>query len=73
LLFSHSTYYCAAYVSVKSEKSEALASAKAAAAPVATKGGKKKKFLNQGTKGGDDGLSDYKYSNYSVDDEYDFM
>lgn len=60
---------------VKSEKAEAAAAAKAATtAATATKGGKKgKKFLNQGTKGGDSGLEDYKYSNYSVDDEYDFM
>lgn len=58
---------------VKAEKADAIATQKAATA-AATKSGKgKKKFLNTGTKGGDDGLSDYKYSNYSVDDEYDFM
>ena len=56
---------------VKSEKAEATAAAKAKTE--ATKGKKGKKFLNTGTKGGDSGLEDYKYSNYSVDDDYDFM
>jgi translation initiation factor 3 subunit J len=57
---------------VKSEKADAAAAAKAAA-PVAT--GKKKKFLNQGGKGGDSGLEDYKYDTKggNYDDDYDFM
>lgn len=62
---------------VKSEKAEAVAAQKAATAAAATaKGGKKgKKFLNQGVKGDDSGLTDYKYSTAggNYDDDYDFM
>jgi|TARA_B100001540_G_C15629075_1_gene561262 translation initiation factor 3 subunit J len=58
---------------VKAEKAEAIAAQKATAAATAKAGKGKKKFLNQGTKGGDDGLSDFKYANHSVDDDYDFM
>ena len=29
--------------------------------------------MNQGTKGGDSGLDDYKYETYDVEDELDFM
>ncbi len=61
---------------VKSEKAESAAAAKAASASATTTGsGKKKKFLNQGGKGGDSGLEDYKYDTKggNYDDDYDFM
>ena len=61
---------------VKTEKAEAVAAAKAATAATATTKGKKgKKFLNQGVKGDDSGLTDYKYSTKggNYDDDYDFM
>ena len=41
--------------------------------PVAIGKGKGKKFLNSGGKADSSGLEDYKYSNASIDDDYDFM
>lgn len=58
---------------VKAEKAESLAAAKAATLATQKSGKGKKKFLNQGTKGGDSGLDDYKYETYDVEDELDFM
>jgi translation initiation factor 3 subunit J len=58
---------------VKAEKAESLAAAKAATLANQKSGKGKKKFLNQGTKGGDSGLDDYKYETYDVEDELDFM
>jgi len=58
---------------VKVEKAETLAAAKAASLANQKSGKGKKKFLNQGTKGGDSGLDDYKYETYDVEDELDFM
>ena len=71
----HMRFYVNAVVDTGSEEAEEAASAASvavcprAAAATAKAGKGKKKFLNQGTKGGDDGLSDFKYANHSVDDD----
>ena len=58
---------------VKKEKADAALALKAEQAEKAKAGKGKKKFLNQGVKGANSGLDDYKYDSYTPDDDYDFM
>ena len=58
---------------VKKEKADAALTLKAEQAEKAKAGKGKKKFLNQGVKGANSGLDDYKYDSYTPDDDYDFM
>ena len=58
---------------VKKEKADAALAQKAEQAEKAKAGKGKKKFLNQGVKGANSGLDDYKYDSYTPDDDYDFM
>ena len=58
---------------MKKEKADAALAQKAEQAEKAKAGKGKKKFLNQGVKGANSGLDDYKYDSYTPDDDYDFM